>query len=240
MSMARSAIVFGLAVLLGFVLQLAERAMAEPPATKDNGKDAAGWKALFDKKSLDGWKSADYYGAGKVQVKDEAILLEKGKKMTGVTYGRNDFPKMDYEVALEARKVAGDDFFGTTTFPVGDAFCSLVLGGWGGSVVGLSSIDSADASENETRKEVSFKDGQWYKVRIRVSSKRIEAWIDRDKVVDLDTTDRRISIRVECQACKPFGIATYETTGAVRDIRVRALTAADKKAIAETKPEKKD
>jgi hypothetical protein len=140
---------------------------------------------------------------------------------------------------VEGKKIAGNDFFCTTTFPVGDSFCSLVVGGWSGTVVGLSSIDSMDASMNETRKDMEFKADQWYRVRIRVSQKRIEAWIDRDKLVDLDTTDRRISIRLECNACKPFGIATYQTTGAVRNIRVRQLTEADKKAIA-AKAEKKD
>ncbi len=244
MSRRASAIVFVLVGALGLLLPAgvrAPRATAEPPpAAPAAGKDEAGWKALFDKKSLDGWKSADFYAAGKVQVKDEAILMEKGKKMTGVTYARDDFPKTDYEVTLEGKKVAGDDFFCTTTFPVGDAFCSLVIGGWGGSVVGLSSIDGGDASENETRKEMEFKDGQWYRVRVRVSKNRIEGWIDKDKVVDLDTTDRKISIRAECIFCKPFGICTYGTTGAVRDIRVRTLTEADKKAIAETKPKKKD
>src|SRR5262249_46784310 len=134
----------------------------------------------------------------------------------------------------------GDDFFCTTTFPVGDAFCSLVVGGWGGPVVGLSSLESMDASMNETRKEMEFKTGQWYRVRIRVSQKRIEGWIDKEKVVDVNPTGRKISIRIECAPSKPFGIATYETAGAVRDIRVRKLTEAEKKAIAETKPEKKE
>jgi hypothetical protein len=210
------------------------RTKAEPPAPKEPG-----WKVLFDGKSLEGWKSSDFFGAGKVQVKDGAIVIEKGKLMSGVTYTKGDFPKMDYEVTLEGKKIAGDDFFCTTTFPVGDSFCSLVVGGWSGTVVGLSSIDSSDASTNETRKDKEFKAGQWYRVRIRVSPKRIEAWIDQEKMVDVDTTDRRISIRVECNASRPFGIATYETTGAVRDIRVRTLTEAEKKAIAETKPEKK-
>jgi hypothetical protein len=237
MSMRPCVTVLGLGLALAL---LPAGAPAEPPQTKAGGKDADGWKALFDKKSLDGWKSADFYAAGKVHVKDGAIVMEKGKRMTGVTYGRDDFPKMDYEVTLEGKKLDGDDFFCTTTFPVGDAFCSLVVGGWGGGVVGLSSIDFADASQNETRKDMEFKDGQWYRVRVRVSQKRIEAWIDREKIVDLDTTDRNISIRLECQASKPFGIATYDTVGAVRDIRVRALTEADKKAIAATKPEKKD
>jgi hypothetical protein len=227
-AMSMRPLVIGLALLAG------APAPAEPPAAPKD-KDEAGWKSLFDKKTLDGWKAADYYATGKVQVKDGTIVMEKGKKMTGVVYDRRDFPKMDYEVTLEGKKVAGDDFFCTTTFPVGDAFCSLVVGGWGGGVVGLSSIDFADASENETRKDMEFKDGQWYRVRLRVSQKRIEAWIDKEKIIDLDTTDRKISIRVECQACKPFGICTYDTTGAVRDIRVRALTEADKKAIAQKK-----
>ena len=214
---------------------------AEPPvAPKESGKGEADWKTLFDGKSLDGWKPSDFYGAGKIHVKEGVIVIEKGKIMNGVTYGRGDFPKMDYEVNLEGKKVEGDDFFCTTTFPVGDSFCSLVVGGWSGGVVGLSSIDSEDAAANETRKDMKFKDGQWYRIRIRVSQNRIESWIDREKVVDLDTKDRRISIRTECNASRPFGIATYETTGAVRNIRVHKLSEAEKKAIAATKPEKKD
>ena len=40
---------------------------------------------------------------------------------------------------LRARGIAlfpqdGSDFFCTTTFPVGDAFCSFVVGGWSGTV----------------------------------------------------------------------------------------------------------
>lgn len=207
---------------------------------KPAGRDGAGWKKLFDGKSLDGWKACGFYGEGKVHVQDGALLMEKGKLMTGVVYTRGDFPKMDYEVTLEGKKVAGSDFFCTTTFPVGGSFCSLVVGGWSGPVVGLSSVDFMDASMNETRKDKEFEKGRWYRVRIRVSRKRIEAWIDREQVVDLDTTDRELSIRSECNACRPFGIATYETTGAVRDVRVRALSEAEKKALAEKKSEKKE
>jgi hypothetical protein len=235
MSLQPRAVLFGLAVTLAVLLPRHDRAAAEPPAPP---KEPA-WKSLFDGKSLEGWKASEFFGAGKVQVKDGVILMEQGKIMTGVTYTKGDFPKMDYEVTLEGKKIAGDDFFCTTTFPVGDSFCSFVVGGWSGTVVGLSSIDSSDASTNETRKDKEFKTDQWYRIRIRVSQKRIEAWIDKEKMVDVDTTDKRISIRVECNASRPFGIATYQTTGAVRDLRVRTLTDAEKQAIAETKPEKK-
>jgi Domain of Unknown Function (DUF1080) len=204
---------------------------ASPPTT-------SGWRNLFDGTSLSGWQTADFFDTSPVGVKDGAIQLPKGKPMAGATYTRGDFPKMDYEVTFEARKIDGTDFFCTTTFPVGDSFCSLVVGGWSGTVVGLSNIDFMDASMNETRSDREFQRGQWYRLRLRVSPKRIEAWIDRDQVVDLDTTDRQISIRIECEACKPFGIATYDTSGAVRDIRIRPLSPSEKKALAERKPER--
>lgn len=192
-------------------------------------KDKSEWKKLFDGKTLTNWTSCDFGDEGKVHVKDGAIVIEKGKKMTGIVYSKKDFPKMDYEVTLEAKRVKGGDFFATTTFPVGDSFCSFVVGGWGGTVVGLSSVDSADASENETSRSMEFKDDKWYQVRIRVTKKRLQTWIDKEQLVDLDTTDRTLSIRIECLPCRPFGVATYDTVGAVRDVRVRLLSDAEKK-----------
>ena len=152
--------------------------------------------------------------------------------MTGVTYARGDFPRLDYEVTLEGKRVAGNDFFCTTTFPVGDTHCSFVVGGWGGTVIGLSSLDERDASQNETGNFRQFKRDRWYRVRIRVTKERIVAWIDDAKVVDTATKGRKITIRPECELCRPFGIATWRTTGAVRDVRVRPLTAAEKRAPA--------
>lgn len=195
-------------------------------------QDQTGWKTLFDGKSLTGWKSAPFGGEGEVMVKDGAVIMERGSNMTGITYTKGDFPRMDYEVALEGKKLAGNDFFCTTTFPVGADFCSLVVGGWGGTVVGLSCIDFHDASENETSTFRDFKKDQWYAVRIRVTKERIQAWIDGKKMVDVSTKGKKISIRPECDENRPFGFATWNTTGAVRDIRVRPLTEAEKQAAA--------
>jgi hypothetical protein len=222
------AVLAGAAALLSLSPLRAEPAKKAAPAPD-------GWKTLFDGKSLAGWKEADFYKPGKVTVKDGAIIMAKGNMMTGVTYARADFPKMDYEVTLEGRRVEGRDFFCTTTFPVGKSFCSLVVGGWGGQIVGLSSINGADASENESSSNKEFRTGQWYRVRVRVTPKRIQAWIDAARVVDIDTEDREISIRIECEECKPFGVCTWDTVGAVRDIRVRRLTEAEKKATAQGK-----
>jgi hypothetical protein len=192
-------------------------------------KDKAGWKTLFDGKSLAGWKEAKFGGEGDVSIERGAIVMEQGNDMTGVAYDKGDFPKMNYEVTLEGKRLKGNDFFCTTTFPVGDSHCSLVMGGWGGGVVGLSSIDDMDASANETGTLDNFAKDQWYRVKIRVTKDHIAAWIDDKQVVDLDTKGRKISIRPECDLCRPFGIATWRTVGAVRDIRVRTLSAADAK-----------
>jgi hypothetical protein len=225
-----------MAAVLSFGFMLAT---PTPPARADetarkgpakDEKDKDGWKTLFDGKTLDGWKAAQFGGEGKVYVKDGALVMEKGAVMTGVTYTRGDFPKMDYEVSLEGKKLEGNDFFCTTTFPVGKSFCSFVIGGWGGTTVGLSSINSMDASANETSSSKEFELNKWYRIRIRVTKEKIQAWIDEEKLVDVETEGKRISIRIECAANKPFGIATYRTSGAVRNIRVRSLSDAEKKA----------
>lgn len=202
---------------------------------KKDAKPEAAWKKLFDGKTLDGWKLTFKDDGGKVQVKDGAIIMDKGKKMTGVTFAGKDFPKTDYEVVLEGKRIDGRDFFCTTTFPVGDGFCSLVVGGWGGMLTGISSINGADASENETTSSMEFKNDKWYTVRIRVSEKKVECWIGEEKIVDVERKGKRFSTRIECEDCQPFGLATWDTTGAVRDVRIRNLTEAEKKGSGEKK-----
>jgi hypothetical protein len=197
--------------------------LALPLAAAEPAKDKDGGKSLFDGKSLKGWKACDFRDAGKVEVKDGAIVMGKGATMTGVAYTGGDFPKVDYEVSFEGKRVDGSDFFCTAIFPVGDNYCSFVTGGWGGTIVGLSNVNSENASSNITTTTKEFENGKWYKFRLSVTKDHIKAWIDDDEVVDLETTDRRIALHGACEPCKPFGFATYKTIGAVREVRVRAL-----------------
>jgi hypothetical protein len=205
-------------------------AQAEPP--KATAADATGWKDLFDGRTLTGWKTPKFGGEGKVYVKDGQIVMETGSMMTGVTWA-GPVIRDNYELELEGMRLDGSDFFCTTTFPVGKDPCSLVVGGWGGSLVGLSSIDYADASENATTNTMAFKNKQWYRVRIRVSDAAVEAWIDGKKMVDQPRKDHKFSIRMECDECRPLGISTWVTTGAVRNIRVRALKPEEVRTIRE-------
>jgi hypothetical protein len=131
--------------------------------------------------------------------------------------------RVDYEIGVEARRLAGNDFFCGLTFPVGQAYCSFIVGGWGGAVTGLSSLDGEDASENETSTVKNLEDQRWYAIRVRVTAERIQAWIDDAVWVDVKTTGRRIGIRPEVEASRPLGIASWRTTAALRTIRLRKL-----------------
>ena len=195
-------------------------AQAEPPETAK--ADPYGWQELFDGRTLAGWEAPQFGGEGEVEVKDGQIILGLGSLMTGIAR-KGKVLRDNYELVLEGMRLDGSDFFCTTTFPVGKDYCSLVVGGWGGAVVGLSNVDYADASENATMKMISFKDHKWYRVRIRVSDAKIEAWIDDKKMIDQPREDHTFGIRIECTQCRPLGICTWCTAGAVRDIRVRRL-----------------
>ena len=186
--------------------------------------DGDGWVPLFDGKTLTGWSQTDFAGHGEVEVRNTLLLLNMGDPLTGVTW-TNRLAKMNYEIALEAMRVNGSDFFCGLTVPVNDSFCSLIVGGWGGSLVGISSLDGEDASENETTKFMNFEDRKWYRVRLRITEGRIEGWLNQEKLVNVVTTDRRISLRPgDIEMSKPLGIATYQTTAAIRNIQMRRVS----------------
>ena len=147
--------------------------------------------------------------------------------MTGVTWTGAPLAKVNYEVRLEAARQQGSDFFASMTFPVGDSFCTWVTGGWGGDIVGLSSIDGWDASDNETRAYFTFETGRWYALRLQVTADRITAWIDEKSVIDVVITRRTIGLRYgETKLSVPLGFASYGTKGALRKVEYRSLTVA--------------
>lgn len=202
---------------------LLAQAAAQPPAPVGGGD----WQPLFDGKSLRGWRITKFDGSGKVEVQDGLMVLGTGDPFTGINY-TNESPTVNYEITLEAMRVGGSDFFCGLTFPVRDSFCSLIVGGWGGSVVGLSSVDGMDASENETTQFVDFVTGHWYRLRLRVTEQKIEAWIEQKKVVNLTTNGRKLSLRFgDIEMSKPLGIASWATSAALREIRIRHVTTPD-------------
>jgi hypothetical protein len=201
---------------------------ATAPATaaaQDQAPDP--WRPLFDGARPGHWKPTPFGGEGTIAVVDGALRIAAGVTLSGVTWD-GDFPRQGYELALQARRVTGDDFFCGLTFPVGDDCCSLILGGWGGGVVGLSCVDGADASENGTTQYREFARRRWYDVVVRVTPERITCTLDGETIIDQPLEGRRVSVRHEVEASKPLGIATFATTGEVRDIRWRPLEPAER------------
>lgn len=174
---------------------------------------------LFNGKTLDGWKITQYGTDGPVLVSDGNLVLNYGDGCTGVNW-EGDFPKVNYEVSLEAQRTVGNDFFCGITFPVNNEFCSLIVGGWGGPVVGISCIDGNDAEHNQTRVLKKFDKNRWYKIKLKVTGENITAWIDDEKLVDFNYSGHRLSVRAEVELSKPFGLFTWQTTGVMRNIRL--------------------
>ena len=202
--------------------KLASDGKAKPVVDRP-GED--GWIRLFDGKSLKNWevlKEFDFASHGKVRVADKAIVLEQGYPATGIKW-RGDFPKIEYEVALEARRTDGSDFFCGLTFPVGDKSLTLVCGGWGGQVTGLSCIDGESAIENDTCTFHEYEQKRWYRIRVVVRKDRIDAWLDDEQIVDLPLKARELSLRWEMEPAEPFGICTWNTAGELRNLRFRSI-----------------
>ena len=90
-------------------------------------------------------------------------------------------------------------------------------------MIGLSSINGMDASENDTSQSMTFELGRWYNIRIRVTPAKIEAWLDDRQIINQDITGKKIDTRIEVAMSQPLGVASYRTKSALRDIRLRRL-----------------
>lgn len=190
-------------------------------ATRD-GLHPGPWTDLFDGQGLGTLVSISFGGEGEVRVEDGALILPFGSPLTGVTYP-GAFPTRDYELECRAARLSGSDFFCGLTFPVQDQHATLVLGGWGGTLTGLSCVDGEDASNNSTRRFVHFETGRDYLIRIRVGGGRLRCFLEDELIVDLVLDDHEFSLRPEVQLTRPLGLSTFLTTGRVSALRYRRL-----------------
>jgi len=198
-----------------------------PAADNDAPPPVGEWQSMFDGESLNGWEVTPFSDPGEVRIEDGEIVLGAGNPFTGIDR-TGWFPRSNYEVRFQGARLSGNDFFALVVFPVQDSYCSWVTGGWGGDIVGLSNVDGWDAADNETRTYFQFEQGRWYDLRLRVTDERIEAWIDDRRITRLDLEGRDISLRYgEDKLSIPFGLSSYYTTGAVRNLEYRVLAATD-------------
>jgi hypothetical protein len=209
---------------------LTSAAFAGPAPTTRPAADVPDGKAqsLFDGKTLGKWKVTEFGGQGEVTVEDGNLIIQHGETLSGVTWQGPVPAKMNFEIELDAQRVDGNDFFCGLTFPVNNDCASLILGGWGGGVCGISSIDGNDAARNDTTTVREFKKAKWYHIKVRVTPDHIDAWVDDEQIVKAETKGHQIDVRSEVEASKPMGLATYQTTGAFKNIKFRKIEADEK------------
>lgn len=156
------------------------------------------------------------------------MIINMGDSISGVVYKKAaDLPVTNYEITLEAKRLQGVDFFCGLTFPVGSPkrCATLILGGWGGSVTGISSIDDLDASNNSTGTYQRYDDDHWYTVRLRVTPANLSAWVGDKQVIDVDIDGKKVGIRPGLiESYLPLSLTTYTTTAAIKNVRLKAIS----------------
>jgi len=218
--------VMAVLALFSLINLCAEGEKPTPSSKKEPKKQSV---SLFDGKTLKGWKLCNYAGLGEVKVSPEtgALRVTRGEILSGIridNFDKRKLPKVNYELSLEARRVEGEDFFCCLTFPYKKTHASFVLGGWGGSVCGISSIDFMDAMENSTMTVRDFDEGKWYKLRLLVTENRFQGFVEEKKIVNVGIKGRKIGMRFgEIEESVPLGLSTFRTTAEYKNISIRHL-----------------
>ena len=190
--------------------------------------EVSSW-SMLDSSLASRWSLTANPDNGTFVLRQNEITLTQGKPMTCVRFDGWEsmkLPVTDYAITFEAQRIEGPDFFAAVTFPVRriDTCATLVVGGWGGGLVGVSSIDGDDASANATRSEHKFINGQWYRFRLEVRDDDLQAWMNENRIMNASIKGRTIGLRIgDIEGCAPFGLATYLTKGAVRNLEVTRL-----------------
>ena len=185
-------------------------------------------RALFNGKDLSGWKRANISGNGPVEALSNGVVsCGIGKPLSGIVY-TNKFPTMSYEVKMEAMRKEGSDFFVALTLPVESNACTVVIGGWGGGLCGISSVDYMDASENPHSSGVALTNNIWYTLCVRVTPGLLEVTLNDTLYTAKVPFEKssRFSLRAgsDIDKCLPFGLATYETHALWRNLTVSEVS----------------
>jgi hypothetical protein len=192
-------------------------------APSDDSQPEVAWKSVLPKDGLEGWEVTNFGGEGETDNKDGTLMLGRGEPMTGITRLGKDFPTDNFEMQWSAQRAEGSDFFAGVTFPVGKEHCSFICGGWGGGLIGISSINGNDASENETASYRNFKNGEWYRFKVRVDKANITVWLNDEQIIAVARENRKFSVRAEVMRSRPLGYCVFQSKVFVKDWEYRTL-----------------
>jgi predicted Ser/Thr protein kinase len=180
------------------------------------------WQSMFDGRTLNGWhvvQGGCCTDHGDVTARDGSIVLAAGTQSTSMVWA-GEFPRTNYEVGLEAMRIDGNSTFCHVAFPVGASYCFLVVGA-DGDTVALDRVDGQGYSENQTRSRLAFERRRWYRVRLRVTDTEVTVWVDEGRAIQVRPADHVLTLPPAWSRLRPFGLGTWQTTGAIRGIALR-------------------
>jgi len=204
-------------ILLATLLTAGLTACAGP------SKSGGDWTLLLDATHTEGWSSTPFGGEGEINAEGGRLVFEMGTPMTGMHWTGAALPTTNYELEITAARLMGTDFFCGLTFPVAGSHATLILGGWGGSLTGISCIDGNDASTNETTNFLSYELGREYTARVRVTPTHITTWLDGEPLHEVALEGKRIELRTEVLPSRPLGYAAFQTRAGLSSLKLRQL-----------------
>lgn len=200
-------------------MQAEEAELSDVDALPETYGDQLQWVEIFDGETLANWRAGVFGDSDELDFTGTGAILPIGVPISGITYV-GEPPRGEYGIHIEATRLSGSDFFLAVTFPVRDAHLTLVLGGWGGTLCGVSSLDGLDASMNDTRVHAEFPNGKRQSVFVYVADDRVRALVNGERLVDVALTGRALSIRPEVQPSLPLGLASFATRTEVHSVRL--------------------
>jgi len=183
------------------------------------------WTWLFEGESLDGWHvpaSPPSAARPPVQASCGRMELAQGNPLTCIQWA-GEFPTVNYELSLKAMRLSGSDCFCGIVFPICSQHGFLGFGGWGGELVGMEFVDGRDIHQTDAVARMSFEQGRWYRIRLRVTDSEVGVWLDGTQVLDVRTRDRGFVAHPDWAFLAPFGLGCCRTSAAFADIRCRTV-----------------
>lgn len=194
---------------------------SDPGVMADAG--AGAWQDLGPHPSGEKWQSVSFGGEGEIEFDAQGARLGFGSPLTAIRW-MDGLPMSEhYEIEVRAARLDGSDFFCALNFPVGEESATVVLGGWGGALCGLSCVDGNDASMNSTRAFFSFERGQEYCLRVRVDADAIQAWVDGEPLFRQERAGHAFSLRTEIVPAGRLAISSFQTSARIAAVRWRPI-----------------
>ncbi len=212
--------------LFVFFAIAAGRVCAAEANTLTAAEKSAGWKLLFDGKTLDGWKPSENQGSFTIQ---DGILVVFGKRSHLFYVGpvaNHDFRNFELQLDIKTFPKANSGVYFHTEYKET---------GWPDK--------GYEVQVNNTHKDVKkgaglysvkdnftapAKDGEWYTMRIKVEGKHIQTFVNGKQIVDYTeeaNRERLPAMKGRLVAHGTFAIQGHDPESKVmyKNIKVRVL-----------------